>query len=336
MKSFLKERTRFTIYSNLLITLLCTGSLFNGYYPVKIDNEVTHANAREIVDTDLEPLSEEALQGSGKKKSVTLVSSRAEVKSSNKTSSSKKSSGKYVPAKYSSVTGDAIVSYAKRYIGLRYVHAGRSLATGTDCSGFTSLIFREFGVKLGVTVQSQVKSGSYIRKSDLQKGDLVFYGYHGRASHVAIYIGNGKVIHESTYKYGVKISPLNMMPYITARRVINAKAIAKVENATKKEEEKKVVKEETVVGNVANTNSTANTNTVTENNVVKEEKVTAEVVNNQVDNSQNVVETPQVSTTETPKEEVKQEVKEQPKEEPKKEEVKQEVPTESSVNTETE
>ena len=310
MKSFLKERTSFTIYSNLLITLLCTGSLFNGYYPVKIDNEVTNANAREIVDTDLEPLSEEALHGNRKKKSVTLVSSRAEVKSSNKSSSSKKSNSNYVPAKYSSVTGDAIVSYAKRYLGLRYVHAGRSLATGTDCSGFTSLIFREFGVKLGYTVQSQVKSGSYIRKSDLQKGDLVFYGYHGRASHVAIYIGNGKVIHESTYKYGVKISPLNMMPYITARRVINAKAIAKVESNVK-QEEKKVVKEETVVGNVNDTTSTASTNTVTENTVVKEERVTTpqttEIVNNEVNNSSSNVQAPQVSTPETPKEEVKQE-----------------------------
>ncbi len=361
MKSFLKERTRFTIYSNILITLLCTSSLFNGYYPVKIDNEEKHANAKEIVDVDLEPLSEEAYQGSGKK-SVTMVSKRAEVKSSNKSSkgnkSSSSSSSNYAPAKYSSVTGDAVVSYAKRYIGLKYVYAGRSLKTGTDCSGFTSLIFREFGVKLGVTVQSQLKSGSYIRKSDLQKGDLVFYGYKGRASHVAIYIGNGKVIHESTYKYGVKISPLNMMPYITARRVINAKAIAKVENDIKKEETKKEVTKEAVVGDVVDNNSTntTNTNTVTENPVVKEEtkvveQQTTDNSNNQVDNSSSnetpVNSTPKEEVKEVVKEETKETSNEKVKEEPKEtsiEKVKEEpketpkdtVKEESSVNTETE
>ena len=88
MKSFLKESTRLNVYSNILITLLCTSSLFGGYYTANMDNEVKHANAREIVDNDLEPLSEEAILGTGKKSNkVTFISKRVEVKASKKSSS---------------------------------------------------------------------------------------------------------------------------------------------------------------------------------------------------------------------------------------------------------
>ena len=73
-------------------------------------------------------------------------------------------------------------------------------------------------------------SGSYVRKDDLRKGDLVIYGNGGGyPTHVTIYIGNGQVIHESNHRDGVKISTLYMMQYITARRVINDTAINLVE-----------------------------------------------------------------------------------------------------------
>lgn len=133
----------------------------------------------------------------------------------------------YTKPSYSSVTGDAIVSFAKQFMGLRYVHAGRSLKTGTDCSGFTMLIYREFGVSLPPTVGGQISKGKYVAKRDLQKGDLVFYkakGASGGATHVAMYIGGGRVIHESRPGVGVTTTTVNMMQYVTARRVINSKA----------------------------------------------------------------------------------------------------------------
>ena len=104
MRFILKERSRVTFYNNVVISLLCTSSLFTGYYKVNVDNEVKHTNARSIVDVDLEPLSQEANAGKVVRKSnnkVTYVSSRQEVNTSNK--------GYYVPASYSSVTGDAVV-----------------------------------------------------------------------------------------------------------------------------------------------------------------------------------------------------------------------------------
>ena len=303
MRFILKERSRVTFYNNVIISLLCTSSLFTGYYKANVDNEVKHTNARNIVDVDLEPLSQEANAGKVVRKSnnkVTYVSSRQEVNTSNK--------GYYVPASYSSVTGDAVVKYAMKYLGLPYKNhkQGTSLKTGTDCSGFTMLIYREFGVSLSRTVSGQMRNGRSVSRRELQKGDLVFYG---RAAHVAIYIGNGKVIHESTYGQGVKITGLDQMGMKIAgyRRVINAKAIAKVEGEKKQETSKVDTSKEP-------------TPTAT---VVEETK---EEVNNTTQ-----VTTTTTNTVETPK--VEETVK---VEEPKQEEPTPVTTTDNSVNTETE
>ncbi len=150
----------------------------------------------------------------------------------------------YVKPTYNSLTGANLVNYAKKYLGLPYIPAGSSLASGTDCSGFTRLIFQEFGISLGRTVASQLYSGSYVAKEDLKPGDLVFYGnYQGYSTHVAIYIGDGLVIHESNPRDGVKISLVNIMVYQTARRLItenvvsNASTVEEIENDDNKKTE---------------------------------------------------------------------------------------------------
>lgn len=145
----------------------------------------------------------------------------------------------YVKPSYNQITGTNLVNYAKNYLGLRYVSGGYSLTNGTDCSGFTKLIYNEFNINLGRNVNSQIYSGQYVSKNDLEPGDLVFYGYNSNhASHVAIYMGNSLVIHQSNPNDGVKISPLNMMVYITARRVIFEDVIkeAPIQNSQEKEE----------------------------------------------------------------------------------------------------
>lgn len=291
MRFILKERSRVTFYNNVVISLLCTSSLFTGYYKVNVDNEVKHTNARNIVDVDLEPLSQEANAGKVVKKSnkVTYVSSRQEVNTSNK--------GYYVPASYSSVTGEAVANYALRFLGLPYKRAsqGTSLKTGTDCSGFTMLIYREFGVSLSRTPGGQMRNGRGVSRKELQKGDLVIYGRGSNASHVALYIGNGKVIHESTPGQGVKITGIDQMGMriLSYRRVINAKAIAKVEGEKKKEETSKVDTSTT-------TTNTTSTTTTTTNTVVEEPK--KEEVNNTpvVADVKETATTP-TTTVETPK-----------------------------------
>ncbi len=103
-----------------------------------------------------------------------------------------------------------LVEYAKQFLGNPYVWGGTSLTKGADCSGFVLSVFKKFGVTLPHYSGSQAKQGTKISASELQPGDLVFYtNSSGTINHVAIYIGNGQVIHASSPKTGIKISKYN-------------------------------------------------------------------------------------------------------------------------------
>lgn len=97
----------------------------------------------------------------------------------------------------------AIVNYAMQFLGNRYVHGGSSLVTGTDCSGFTSLIYKEFGYSLSRTPSGQLSSnGRSIDYSQIQPGDIICYGKGGKCTHVALYMGNGQIIHSANSRKG--------------------------------------------------------------------------------------------------------------------------------------
>lgn len=99
----------------------------------------------------------------------------------------------------------SIVDYAMQYLGYPYVHGGRSLATGTDCSGFTCYIYAEFGYSIGRTPSGQYKSdGRSIDYSEIQPGDIICYG-KSKCTHVAMYIGDGQIIHAANSRKGVVI-----------------------------------------------------------------------------------------------------------------------------------
>ncbi len=99
-----------------------------------------------------------------------------------------------------------LVNYALQFVGNRYVWGGESLTKGVDCSGFTMKVYQKFGIKLPHYSGSQPSYGKKIKKSQLQPGDLIFYGENGKINHVAIYIGNGKVVHAANKRDGIKIS----------------------------------------------------------------------------------------------------------------------------------
>jgi cell wall-associated NlpC family hydrolase len=86
-----------------------------------------------------------------------------------------------------------------------------------DCSGLVYWSYRQVGIPLPRTSQAQSQVGAPVAKSALQPGDLVFF--YRPVSHVAIYIGNGRVVHASTAGSPVKISQLSTMPFATARRI---------------------------------------------------------------------------------------------------------------------
>ena len=118
--------------------------------------------------------------------------------------------------------GDEVISYAKQFLGNPYVYGGNSLTKGADCSGFVQQVYKKFDIQVERSSRSQYASdGVKVSKNDLLPGDLVFYGHNGYIDHVAIYAGNGEIIHASTPKTGITMGELYYgKPIIGIKRVI--------------------------------------------------------------------------------------------------------------------
>ena len=101
----------------------------------------------------------------------------------------------------SSGSGSSIVDYATQFVGNPYVWGGTSLTGGADCSGFTQSVYAQFGYSLPRTSYEQQNWGTEVSYADAQPGDLICYG-----GHVAIYMGNGQIVHASNSQDGIKIS----------------------------------------------------------------------------------------------------------------------------------
>lgn len=97
--------------------------------------------------------------------------------------------------------GSSVVDYAKQFVGNPYVWGGTSLTSGADCSGFVQSVYNNFGVSLPRTSYEQQNAGREVSYSEAQPGDLICYG-----GHVAIYMGNGKIVHASNSRDGIKVS----------------------------------------------------------------------------------------------------------------------------------
>ncbi len=117
--------------------------------------------------------------------------------------------------------GSSVVSTAMKYIGSKYVYGGTT-PSGFDCSGFTSYVYKQYGVSLSRTAAGQYSNGTSVNRSDLQVGDLVMFGKSG-INHVGIYIGGGKMVHAANSSRGVTTDTINSgyynSSYVGARRV---------------------------------------------------------------------------------------------------------------------
>ena len=109
-----------------------------------------------------------------------------------------------------------ICEYARQFVGNPYRWGGTSLTKGADCSGFTLSVYAKYGVSLPHSSKAQAKCGTRIDVSEVQPGDLVFYG-GSNIHHVAMYIGNGQVVHAQSTKTGIVISS---MYYNTPTRAV--------------------------------------------------------------------------------------------------------------------
>lgn len=115
-----------------------------------------------------------------------------------------------------------MVAYAKQFIGTPYQYGNDSLTEGTDCSGLTGQIMRPFGYILSRSANGQSGNGIAITKAELKPGDLIFYGYNGSVSHVAMYVGNDEIIHATVNKGVIVTEMVGYLykPLISYRSVI--------------------------------------------------------------------------------------------------------------------
>ena len=119
----------------------------------------------------------------------------------------------------SSKSGSSVVSYAKQFLGCKYVYGGTS-PSGFDCSGFTQYVYKHFGVNLNRTAAAQYSNGKSV--TSLQAGDLVMFGKSG-INHVGIYIGGNTFIHAANKSQGVRTDSMSTgyykTNYVGARRI---------------------------------------------------------------------------------------------------------------------
>ncbi len=116
---------------------------------------------------------------------------------------------------YDAPLGQQICDYACQFVGNPYVFGGTSLTNGTDCSGFTQAVYAHFGISIPRDSYSQRSCGIGIAYEDAQPGDLICY-----AGHVALYLGNGRIVHASTPKTGITYGYATYRTILSVRRVI--------------------------------------------------------------------------------------------------------------------
>ena len=143
-----------------------------------------------------------------------LAREAAERESASKAAS--KSDAKISASSSGSSKGQAVVAYAKQFVGNPYVYGGTSLTNGTDCSGFVMRVYGHFGISLPRTSGQQRSAGYAVGSlSEAQPGDIICY-----SGHVAIYMGNNTIVHASSPKTGIKISsPANYRTIVAIRRI---------------------------------------------------------------------------------------------------------------------
>jgi cell wall-associated NlpC family hydrolase len=111
--------------------------------------------------------------------------------------------------------GNAVANYGLQFVGNPYKYGGSSLTNGTDCSGFTTAVYANFGVSLPRTSGSQRRVGTAVDGlANAQPGDIICY-----SGHVGIYIGSGQIVHASTAQTGIKVSSATYRKVLAVRRV---------------------------------------------------------------------------------------------------------------------
>lgn len=169
----------------------------------------------EIKKTKAEEARKKAAEDARKK-----AEADAKKKAASTTGKSTSASNKYTGPSASKSSGGtaqgrAVADYGLQFLGNPYVFGGTSLTGGADCSGFTQAVYRHFGYNLPRTSTEQRSAGREVAYSEAQPGDLICY-----AGHIAIYIGNGQIVHASTPKTGIKVGTATYRTILSVRRIV--------------------------------------------------------------------------------------------------------------------
>ncbi len=145
---------------------------------------------------------------------------REEKKSNNSTPQKTEN---HVSSGSNSSVRNEIVEYAQKFVGNRYVWGGESLTQGADCSGFVQAVYADFGYSLPRVSRDQAaNAGKRVSESDMLPGDLVFYtNSSGNVNHVAMYIGNGMIVHAANSRQGIIRSNVKYRDIYCVRRIVN-------------------------------------------------------------------------------------------------------------------
>lgn len=203
-----KKTDNLTVGTKKVKTKGVNGKMASILSITKVNGMVTASTTiKETIVT--KPVTEVILVGT---KAVAAVSYSSAASSATSTSRSYIStSGKAVAG----TTGADIVAYAKQFLGNPYVYGGTSLTNGTDCSGFTMGVYGHFGVYLPHSSTAQRSYGTSVSYSNARPGDLICY-----PGHVAIYIGNGRIIHASTERTGIIIGSATYRGITCVKRLL--------------------------------------------------------------------------------------------------------------------
>ena len=190
--------------------VVITGKI-DGWYQIKLNGKTGYVSAKYISDTKIK----DTTSRSGitiKQEEVTPMDVEETTQKEEKATTTSKSN-------------TSVVEYAKNYLGCKYVAGGSSPTTGFDCSGFTSYVYKNFGVSLSRSSKGQINDGVAVSKDELQPGDIVVFNNSGNTAigHVGIYIGGDNFIHAANPIQGVTITSLSSSyyskRYVGARRV---------------------------------------------------------------------------------------------------------------------
>lgn len=195
----------------------------DGWYQIKLKGEVGYVSAKYISDTKV---TETTSRSGSTIRNAEEQEKTEEVEETNTETEETEETDTNTVSSSTGISGAEVVEYAKQYLGYKYVAGGSSPSIGFDCSGFTTYVYKHFGISLNRSSKGQIKNGVAVSKNNLQPGDILIFNGSSNTSigHVGIYVGGNDFIHAANSREGVIITSLSssyyQKRYVGARRVI--------------------------------------------------------------------------------------------------------------------